>query len=412
MLGRAGRPDYDDVGYGWVICDSQEAERYRRLLSEGTPLESRLAEELDAHLVAEVATGTVTSFEDVFDWLDTTFYAVRAASAPDRYDYGGRLRQRVRETLEGLVDRGFVATDGDLGVEGTALGRLTSRYYLRLATADRFHDLAQRSGPVDRGDVLEAVAGAAEFDSVSCRQSERDAVDAVLSGTDTPLEGGHRKVLGILRASTTGTTPGELRSDAWVIRQNALRLLAALREFLETFGDPGALPANLARRVEARVEHAVSADAVGLTAIDGVGAGRAKKLAADGIATPADVIEAGAGGLVAAGLSEGVAERVVESARSLPAVEIDWGAFPDTVARGANDMREVTVRSTAGGARAGVAVTVNGVAMTDTDTYLGGATVPVGVFGGDADEMEYVVTVAFPDLPLAPVRESRTVTVE
>jgi hypothetical protein len=35
----------------------------------------------------------------------------------------------------------------------------------------------------------------------------------------------------------------------------------------------------------------------------------------------------------------------------------------------------------------------------------------VGVFGGAADEMVFTVEVTFPELPLAPVRESRTVTV-
>ncbi|WP_254536764.1 DEAD/DEAH box helicase [Halomarina litorea] len=409
MLGRAGRPGYDDAGYAYVVCDAADADRYRRLLHEGKEIESRLAEDLDAHLNAEIALGTIRALDDVMDWLETTFYSVRAESAPDRYDYGGRLRERVRGTLSDLVGGGFVETGEDLGVEGTALGRLTSRYYLRLDTAEGFHHLARRED-LTEADVLRAVADAAEFDSVSCRQSEREAVSAVLSGRGSGLDDGNRKVLAILRSSMTGSTPGELQSDAWVIRQNALRLLAALREFLDRFAGPAA--ANLARRTEARVEHAISAGAVGLTAIDGVGSGRAKKLAGDGIATPADVVDAGVDGLVAAGLSAGVAERVVESARDLPVVAVDWGDFPDAIASGTNDMREVGVRSTTGGARAHVDVTVNGVDMTDRTAFLGETTVPVGVFGGSVDEMEYTVTVSFPDLPLVPVEESRTVRVE
>ncbi|MFC7156003.1 DEAD/DEAH box helicase [Halomarina halobia] len=410
MLGRAGRPGYDDAGYAWVICDAADADRYRRLLEEGTEIESRLAEDLDAHLNAEIALGTIDDLDDVMDWLDTTFYATRARSATDRYDFGGRLRERVRGTLSALVEGGFVETDADLRVEGTALGRLASRYYLRLETAERFAALAER-GELAEMDVLTAVARAAEFDSVSCRQSERDAVNAVLTGRAADVDdASHRKVLAILRSSMAGTTPGELQSDAWVIRQNALRLLAALRAFLERFGGPA--DANLACRVEARVENAISADAVGLTAIDGVGSGRAKKLASEGLTTPADVVGAGVDALVDAGLTQGVAERVVESARSLPAVEVEWGDFPERIARGRNDMREVRVRSTAGGARAGVAVTVNGVPMTDSTAYLGETTVPVGVFGGSAEEMEYEIAVTFPELPLVPVRESRTVRVE
>ncbi|MFB6108211.1 MAG: DEAD/DEAH box helicase [Haloplanus sp.] len=415
MLGRAGRPGYDDVGYGWVVCDRADADRYRRLLREGTDIESRLAADLDSHLNAEIAMGTVDDLDDVLSWLETTYYYVRARSAPETYDFDG-LRGRVRETLESLVDRGFVETDSDLGVEATALGRLASKYYLRLSTARAFRHLADRER-IDADAILETVAAAAEFDSVSARQSEQDAVNSVLGdGAQSGDEGadlgdGGRKVLAILQSSTSGSTPSDLRSDAWVIRQNALRLLAALGEFLDRFAGPRA--ANLARRVEARVDHGVSRDAVGLTAVDGVGAGRASKLATGGLRRPSDVVDAGADELVRAGLSEGVADRVVESARDLPAVAVEWGAFPETVARGDSEMREVTVRNEAGGARVGVRVTVNGVEMHEKATYLSGATtVPVGVFGADDDELDFRVEVTFPDLPLLPEGDERTVRVD
>jgi replicative superfamily II helicase len=416
MLGRAGRPGYDDAGYAYVITDGAEAGKYRRLLEDGKEIESRLAGELDAHLNAEVALGTIRDLEDVMDWLETTFYYVRAQSAPREYQSEDRLREQVRETLGGLVEDGFVETDEELGLEPTALGRLASKFYMRLDTARAFAALARSEG-IDERAVLRTVAEAGEFDSVSARRDEREAVRAVLGGgreratgtesAGADLDPGNRKVLAILRASMDGTTPTELRSDAWVIRQNALRLLGALRAFCSEFADPAA--ANLVRRVSARIEHGVSSTAVGLTAIDGVGAGRAQKLAKEGLTTPEDVRRAGVDGLVAAGLSEGVAERVLENARSLPAVEVDWGGFPETIPRGENEMCEVGVRNAGGGASAGVRVTVNDVEMTTTSAYLGETTVPVGVFGADHDELTYAVEVAFPDLPLPPVREERVV---
>jgi replicative superfamily II helicase len=406
MLGRAGRPEYDDVGYGYVVCDAADADRYERLLSEGTDIESRLATELESHLNAEIAMGTIADLEDVMAWLETTFYYVRARSRPDEYDFDG-LRDRVRETLESLVDGGFVETDADLGVAATQLGRLASKYYLRLSTARRFHELCERE-TVTVDTVLETVAGAAEFRSVSARSSEVDAVDSVLAGVETDLEGGPRKVLAILRSSMAGTTPSELRSDAWVIRQNALRLVSALREFLDTFAGPAA--ANLACRVAARVEHGVSRDAVGLTAIDGVGAGRASTLSTGGLRHPRDVVAAGADELVRAGMSEGVAERVVGAARDLPAVEFEWRGFPDTVAVGENQPCELAVRNDGGGARVGIALRVNGVEMTAKTTYLTDVTtLPAVVFGADADELTLEAAVTFPDLPLLPVTAERTV---
>nr|WP_276297254.1 DEAD/DEAH box helicase [Halomicroarcula sp. ZS-22-S1] len=418
MLGRAGRPGYDDTGYAWVVCDRSDADKYRTLLRDGKEIESRLAGELDAHLNAEIALGTIRDVDDVMEWLRTTFYFARAQSAPDEYAAGSDLRERVSRTLSELVADGFVEQDG-LRVEPTRLGHLASKFYLRLDTARRFADLAERcdeqaddgaTEPIDPEDLLTAVAGATEFDSVSARSDEQDAVAAVLGTADTDLDAGQRKVLAILKAGMTGTTPTELKSDAWVIRQNALRLLAALRAFLDDLAP--ARFANLACRVEARVEHGISEDAVGLTAIDGVGSGRARKLAAEGLQTPADVVDAGVDGLVRAGLSAGVAEQVLANARDLPVLDVDWGAFPDAIATGSNEMREVTVENSGGAARAGLRVTVNGREMTAKPSYLGEATLPVAVFGADADELTYTVEVTFPDLPLPSVTEQRTVRVD
>ncbi len=407
MLGRAGRPGYDDVGYGWVVCDHSDADKYRRLLTDGKDIESRLAEDIDSHLNAEIAMGTIRDLDDVMEWLETTFYYQRAHSAPEAYDLDG-LRARIRSTLETLVDRGFVETDDDLGVSTTPLGSLASKYYLRLPTAARFGGLADRES-LGVDDVLEAVASAEEFDSVSARQAETDAIDAVLRGVDTSLENGHRKVLAILHASMDDRIPSALRSDAWVIKQNALRLLAALHEFADRFA--GSRAANLVARTEARVEHGVSREAVALTAIDGVGSGRAETLAQGGLTTPAAVVDAGVSELTRAGMTAGVAERVVDAARDLPRITVDWGAFPETIARGENEQCEVTVRSTAGSAAVGIRVTVNDVEMIETRCFLSGSTtVPVGVFGAD-EPLEYTVEATFPDLPLSPVRASRSVTV-
>jgi len=413
MLGRAGRPGYDDAGYAHVICDGADADKYRRLLADGKPIESRLAEELDTHLNAEIALGVVDDIEDVMSWLETTFYYTRAESAPDQYDDSASLRDRVSATLQRLVEGGFVDQSG-LEIEPTALGRLTSQFYLRLDTAEAFYALCERANDgetaaLDEAAALRTVADAAEFDSVSARRDERETFGAVLGGEGEALDPGNRKVLAILRAGMSGTTPGELQSDAWVIRRNGLRFLAALRAFCERFAAPR--DANLVRRIEARVEHGVSSEAVGLTAIGGVGAGRAQKLAREGLTDPGDVRAAGIDGLVSAGLSEGVAERVLEQARELPAVSIEWSGIPDAIDAGENTMADVTVRNDGDGAPAGVRITVNGVEMTAETRYLGETTLPVGVFGADADGLDYEVEVVFPELPLSPVTEHRTVRV-
>jgi hypothetical protein len=123
------------------------------------------------------------------------------------------------------------------------------------------------------------------------------------------------------------------------------------------------------------------------------------------------VVEAGVDGVAAAGVASGVAEQVVANARKLPVVSVDWGTFPDSIAAGDRAMREVTVSNEGGDARAALRVTVNGREMTTKPSYLGEATLPVAVFGADTDELRITIEVVFPDLPLAPITDSRTVSV-
>jgi hypothetical protein len=102
----------------------------------------------------------------------------------------------------------------------------------------------------------------------------------------------------------------------------------------------------------------------------------------------------------------------VNAAADLPAIAVDWRDVPDTVPTGDSQMCEVRVRNTGGGARVGVRVTVNGVEMHEKTTYLSDVTtVPVGVFGADADELDFRVEVTFPELPMRPFVDERTVQV-
>jgi len=63
------------------------------------------------------------------------------------------------------------------------------------------------------------------------------------------------------------------------------------------------------------------------------------------------------------------------------------GGVPDSIPAGENTMAEVTVANAGDGIAAGIRVTVNGIEMSETARYLGETTVPVGVFGGDAEEL-------------------------
>ncbi|MFB6197284.1 MAG: DEAD/DEAH box helicase, partial [Halobacteriaceae archaeon] len=209
------------------------------------------------------------------------------------------------------------------------MGKLASNFYLDLDTAEQFYNLPP--DPSDN-DLLCTVAEATEFASVSARQSEREAIDAVLGENTDHLSSSTRKVLAILRASMGDGVPPALSSDAWAICTNALRLLGALGAFANELDHPRAEWRT--RRLEARIESGVDSEAIGLVAIDGVASGRAQKLINEGITTPDDVRAVGVSGLVDAGISRGVAETIDDRASALPRVSIEWPEIPDEIARG------------------------------------------------------------------------------
>lgn len=407
MLGRAGRPGYDDVGYGWIICDPSDADRFRSLLRDGKEIESHLVSNIGEHLVAEVSLGTIEDLDDITKWIKTTYWYVRSQRGEAALSTS-EIRDLVRDKLSNLVEDGFVQTDEDLQITPTPLGRLTSTYYLRLDTAISFKQCATRS-PTAKN-LLRTVATAAEFDDVSARSDEEDAVEAVLGSRGEELSDGHRKVLAILRAAMSGTLPSELRSDAWVIKQNALRLIAALGAFCEEFSTPKV--ANRVRQIEARIEYGVGDDAVGLTEIDGVGTSRANKLAAAGYTTPEEVASATPTQLSNAGLPDSAAERIYNAANKLPQITVDWGSFPDTVTSDGRDIYELTIRNGGNGANASIRLTVNEAEMTAKETYLQDiTTIPAAVFGSDTNELEFTLEITFPSLAISPVTETRTVIV-
>lgn len=407
MLGRAGRPGYDDQGYGWVITDEADADRYRRLLSDGKEIQSQLGDAIDHHLLAEVSLGTITNHEDLIEWVQTTYWWVRAQkqdTSPDTET----IEETVPETVSALAEEGFLEAYPDGRIEPTELGDLTSAFYLRLETARTLHGVLD--GNTDEESILRAITKAAEFDDVRARSHEQDAIDSVLGSRGEDMKSGRRKVLAILTASLSGSLPGDLRSDGWIIKQNALRLLTALAAFADTFAP--AEVANRCQRVRARLEHGVSASCVSLTAIDGVSAKRAIDLHREGFTRPSDVATAESDALESAGLSAAVADTICEAAHNLPNCTIVWESLPSAIEAGENAFGNVTVENEGGSVQAAVVLSVNDVEMTRETTFLrDSVSLPVPIHGGDAKELAITCHVIYPEFPVTPMESTREIDV-
>jgi ATP-dependent DNA helicase HFM1/MER3 len=80
MLGRAGRPQFDERGVAVVLTCAARAGAYRTLAAGAEPVESALGASLVEHLASEAALGTFTSPAGALAWLKGTFYFQRCTT--------------------------------------------------------------------------------------------------------------------------------------------------------------------------------------------------------------------------------------------------------------------------------------------------------------------------------------------
>ena len=108
MLGRAGRPKYDDFGEAWVLCKGTDgweiadmvSERY--FFGEVEPIISKLSGEpaLRTHILSIIASGGIQHRGDIGDFFSATFLG---HSTPNHI-----LSSKIDETVKWLIEERFI----------------------------------------------------------------------------------------------------------------------------------------------------------------------------------------------------------------------------------------------------------------------------------------------------------------
>ena len=140
MLGRAGRPQFDDSATAVILTRKERVAYYEKLVSGSESLESCLHLNLIDHLNAEIGLGNVTSVETAIKWLAGTFLFVRLRRNPTYYklkegasqeDEDELLRQICEKDIKLLQECGLVETEK---LASTQFGDAMARYYIRFDT--------------------------------------------------------------------------------------------------------------------------------------------------------------------------------------------------------------------------------------------------------------------------------------
>jgi ATP-dependent DNA helicase HFM1/MER3 len=106
MLGRAGRPQFDDSATAIIMTRSEKVDRYKLMISGQEILESTLHLNLIEHLNSEIGLGTVHDVYSAKRWLAGTFLSVRMRANPTFYKFCCDTGSRdADERLEGVCER-------------------------------------------------------------------------------------------------------------------------------------------------------------------------------------------------------------------------------------------------------------------------------------------------------------------
>uniref|UniRef100_A0A8C4HEY4 Activating signal cointegrator 1 complex subunit 3 n=1 Tax=Dicentrarchus labrax TaxID=13489 RepID=A0A8C4HEY4_DICLA len=105
MMGRAGRPQFDDQGKAVILVHDIKKDFYKKFLYEPFPVESSLLDVLSDHLNAEIAAGTIASKQDAMDYITWTYFFRRLVMNPSYYSLEDISHESINKYLSNLVER-------------------------------------------------------------------------------------------------------------------------------------------------------------------------------------------------------------------------------------------------------------------------------------------------------------------
>ncbi|XP_063995820.1 activating signal cointegrator 1 complex subunit 3 isoform X2 [Diachasmimorpha longicaudata] len=179
MMGRAGRPQFDDSGVAVVLVHDIRKNFYKKFLYEPFPVESSLLEVLPDHINAEIVAGTISSKQQFLDYLTWTYFFRRLMKNPQYYDLIGLAPERINQYLSHLVDGTLVVLsesqcvsfdDEDQSLCPLPLGRIASYYYLSHKTIKYFSE--QLKDNLALVECLKILCNAHEYSELPVRHNE------------------------------------------------------------------------------------------------------------------------------------------------------------------------------------------------------------------------------------------------
>lgn len=179
MMGRAGRPQFDNSGVAVVLVHDLKKSFYKKFLYEPFPVESSLMGVLPDHINAEIVAGTIKTKQEFLDYLTWTYYFRRLMKNPKYYDLdflepnyiNEYLSILVETTIKSLIDSHCIDYDEDeQALISLPMGKIASFYYLSHNTMSIFTQSLEENLTVDQ--YLYILCNSYEYNELPVRHNE------------------------------------------------------------------------------------------------------------------------------------------------------------------------------------------------------------------------------------------------
>uniref|UniRef100_A0A3Q3RSP6 Activating signal cointegrator 1 complex subunit 3 n=1 Tax=Mastacembelus armatus TaxID=205130 RepID=A0A3Q3RSP6_9TELE len=261
MMGRAGRPQFDDQGKAVIFVHDIKKDFYKKFLYEPFPVESSLLGVLSDHLNAEIAAGTISSKQDAMDYITWTYFFRRLVMNPrlgkpaHTTHYQLQQLRQIRAKANALLHKFLAYSQGlvrrvlflgqtsadDRTIDPLTHGRIASYYYLKHQTIRMFKERLRSELPIQ--DLLSILTDAEEYAELPVRHNE-DQLNSQLA-QQLPLQvnphsydSAHTKTHLLLQAhfSHAQLPCSDYTTDTKTVLDNAIRICQAMLDVASSEG--------------------------------------------------------------------------------------------------------------------------------------------------------------------------------
>ena len=239
MIGRAGRPQYDDEAVACLFVKQDKKNFYKKFLYEPFPLESSLHKMLYDHFNAEIASGTITNRNLCLEYIKWTYFFKRLVKNPTYYGLSSSTDAKaLNKYLNGLIDNVLIELvnadcikiHDDNSIDATELGNLSSFYYMNYKSAKYFNQVIESR--LSMPQLIDILSKAEEYSDLPVRHNEDElnkqlAYDLPIKNPKFNYGDSHTKTNLLIQAHFTRIPMpiSDYETDLRLVLDNCIRIL-------------------------------------------------------------------------------------------------------------------------------------------------------------------------------------------